>query len=190
MFPWGHLAFGYLLFSPAVRLWRRRAPEGLAVLALAAGTQLPDVVDKSLSWVFQLTPTGYSVAHSVFVAVPVCLAVGALLAARGRGTVGFGFAVGYLSHLAGDVLVAVALRQPYTVERVLWPTVALPGYASERPALDRTLSYVVEWVEFLLATEGLLLPAVYLGPLVAAALLWLLDGAPGIPRPEREAVQR
>ncbi|WP_255194938.1 metal-dependent hydrolase [Halorarius litoreus] len=186
MFPWGHLAFGYLLFSPAVRLWQRRAPAGLAVLALAVGTQLPDLVDKSLSWVFHLAPTGYSVAHSVFVAVPVCLAVGALLIVRGRSTVGFGFAVGYLSHLVGDVLLAVALRQPYTVERVLWPTVTLPGYASERPALDRTLSYIVEWAEFLLASENHLLLAVYLSPLVAALLLWLLDGAPGVPRPERE----
>lgn len=190
MFPWGHLAFGYLLFSPAVRLVRRRAPRGLAVLALAFGTQLPDLVDKPLSWVFHVTPTGYSVAHSVFVAVPVAAVVAAALTARGRGEVGVGFAVGYLSHLAGDVLLAVALRQPYTVERVLWPLVTLPGYASEPSALDRTLTYIVEWMAFLLSSESLLLPAVYLGPLVAAVVLWLVDGAPGVPRPETRLQRR
>lgn len=184
MFPWGHLAFGYLLFSPAVRLWRRRGPEALAVLALGVGTQLPDLVDKPLSWVFHLTPTGYSVAHSVFVAVPVAAVVFAALTARGRGEVGLGFAVGYLSHLVGDVLFAVALDQPYTVERVLWPVVTLPGYANEQPALGRTVEYIVDWAAFLLASESLLLPAVYLGPLVVAGVLWLVDGAPGIPRPE------
>lgn len=184
MFPWGHLAFGYLLFSPLVRLWRRRGPEGLAVVALALGTQLPDLIDKPLSWVFHLTPSGYSVAHSVFVAVPVAGGVAVALTARGRSEAGVGFAVGYLSHLAGDVLLAVALRQPYTVERVLWPAVTLPGYASEPSAVGRTLTYVVEWVEFLLASENLLLPVMYFGPLVAAGLLWLVDGAPGLPRPE------
>ena len=182
MFPWGHLAVGYLLFSPLVRLWRRRGPQGLAVLALAVGTQLPDLVDKPLSWVFHVTPTGYSVAHSVFVAVPVALVVVGALAARGRSEVGVGFAVGYLSHLAGDVLFAMALRQPYTVERVLWPTVTLPGYASDVPATDRTVEYILEWVGFLLAHDGLL--AIYLAPFVAAFLLWLVDGVPGVPRPE------
>jgi hypothetical protein len=182
MFPWGHLAVGYLLFSPLVRLWRRRGPQGLAVFALAVGTQLPDLVDKPLSWVFHVTPTGYSVAHSVFVAVPVALVVVGALAARGRSEVGVGFAVGYLSHLAADVLFAMALRQPYTVERVLWPTVTLPGYASDVPATDRTVEYILEWSEFLLAHDGLL--AIYLAPFVAAFLLWLVDGVPGVPRPE------
>jgi hypothetical protein len=96
--------------------------------------------------------------------------------------VGVGFAVGYLSHLAGDVLFAMALRQPYTVERVLWPTVTLPGYASDVPATDRTVEYILEWVGFLLAHDGLL--AIYLAPFVAAFLLWLVDGVPGVPRPE------
>lgn len=183
MLPWGHLALGYLLYSPTVRLWRRRGPEGLSVLVLALATQLPDLVDKPLSWVFGLAPQGYSVAHSVLVGAPVALAVGWLLVRRGREETGLAFVVGYLSHLAGDVLLGLALENPYAVDRVLWPLVTLPPYGSDRPALSRSLEYVVEWVRLLVATEGYLLPLLYVGPMVAAALLWLVDGAPGFPRP-------
>lgn len=183
MLPWGHLALGYLLYSPAVRLWRKRGPEGLSVVVLAVATQLPDLVDKPLSWVFGLAPQGYAVGHSVFVGLPVALSVGWLLVQRDRAETGLAFVVGYLSHLVGDVLLGLALENPHAVDRVLWPLVTLPPYGSDRPALARGLEYVVEWVGMLVATEGYLLPVVYVGPMVVAALLWLVDGAPGLPRP-------
>lgn len=185
MWPWGHLAVGYLLYSPAVHLLRGRAPGAVGVLALALGTQLPDLVDKPLSWVFHLTPQGYSVAHSVFVAVPVGIAVVALAAEYGRIEVGGAFTVGYWSHLVADVVFAVALREPYAVERVLWPLVVLPPYSSRVPPLARVFEYADRWVEYLLATAGAVGLAVYVAPLVAAGLLWLYDGAPGLPRPRQ-----
>lgn len=185
MWPWGHLAVGYLLFSPAVHLRLRRAPAPAAVLALALGTQLPDLVDKPLSWVFHVAPQGYSVAHSVFVAVPVGLVVLALAVRFRRSEVGVAFTVGWWSHLAADVVFAAALRNPYALERVLWPTVVLPAYADRTPALDRALHYAREWLAYLLATEGPLPVVLYVGPLVAALVLWLFDGAPGVPRPSR-----
>lgn len=186
MWPWGHLALGYLLYSPVVRLIRGRAPTSAEVVALVFGTQLPDLVDKPLSWVFHVTPQGYSVAHSVFVAVPVGLLALAIAARRDRTAVGAAFTVGYWSHLFGDVLFAVGLGQRYTVERLLWPVVTLPEYSSNPMATERILSYLVDWVAHLLATESVLLPLLYLGPLAAAGLLWLVDGAPGIPRPDRD----
>lgn len=183
MWPWGHLAVGYLLYSPAVHLLRRRAPGTVAVLALALGTQLPDLVDKPLSWVLHLTPQGYSVAHSVFVAVPVGVAVVVLAADYGRIEAGAAFTLGFWSHLVADVVFAVALREPYAVERVLWPLVVLPAYSSRVPPLSRVMEYVDRWIEYLLATAGPLAVAVYVAPLVGAGLLWLYDGAPGLPRP-------
>lgn len=182
MWPWGHLAFGYLLYSPAVHLLRRRAPTHAGVLALALGTQLPDLVDKPLAWVFHVTPTGYSVAHSAFVAVPLGLALVALAASRGRPAVGAALSVGWWSHLAGDVLFGLALRNPYAFDRVLWPLVTLPA-PTTRPTIERILYYLSNWTEFLAATDGLLIPVLYVGAFVVAGLLWLADRAPGFPRP-------
>lgn len=78
MMPWGHAAFGYALYSLGHRAWTRAPPSGKAVLAALFGTQLPDLVDKPLSWGLHLFPQGYSVAHSVFVAIPIGLLVIAL----------------------------------------------------------------------------------------------------------------
>jgi hypothetical protein len=49
MWPWGHLAVGYLLSAGAAYLRDHSSPRGLAVVALAAGTQLPDLLDKPLA---------------------------------------------------------------------------------------------------------------------------------------------
>jgi hypothetical protein len=184
MWPWGHLAFAYLLYSPTVRLLRRRAPEAGAVIALALGSQFPDLVDKPLGWLFGFSPSGYGIAHSAFVAVPLGLALagGVAFAASGeRRLVGVAFAVGWLSHLVSDVLFAMLIRNPYTVERVMWPLITLPAEPRAGTTLDRVLYYAVNWVEFLVAAHPLL-PVLYVTPLVVAGLLWLVDGAPGFPR--------
>ena len=78
MWPWEHAAVGYLLLSLGSRASGRGPPSTPAVLALLFGTQLPDLVDKPLSWEFDLFPSGYAVGHSALVAVPVGLLVLAL----------------------------------------------------------------------------------------------------------------
>jgi hypothetical protein len=183
MWPWGHLAVGYLLYSLTVRLLQRRGPTAGAALAVALGTQVPDLVDKPLAWTLGVTPQGYTVAHSVFVAVPLAVAVVALADYRGRADIGIAYAVGHLSHLVGDVVFAIGLRQPYTLERVLWPLVDLPA-TEPRATTGRILEYATDWVAYLLSNGHGAFLAVYLGTLVGAVLLWLVDGAPGLPRPD------
>lgn len=179
MWPWGHAAFGYLLYSFGSRLGYRRPPEGGPVIALLAGTQLPDLVDKPLSWVFELFPQGYSVAHSVFVAVPLGLAVVALAARAGRGRTGAAFAVGWWSHLVGDVAVGLLTgRQAFA--RVLWPVVTLPAYTTEYGAIERVLVYLSAFLEALTAAQQAALLVVYFGPFLVALVVWLADGAPGV----------
>lgn len=185
MWPWGHVAFGYLLHSLARHLGWRRAPGGDEVAVLAVAALLPDLVDKPLSWTFGLFPQGYSVAHSVFVAVPLALLVVLLAVRTDRGAVGGAFLVGYWSHLAGDVLVATVLRKQDALARVLWPLVTLPAYDTDRGALDRALYYAANAVEFLGTTDSLAVLFVYLGPLAAAVLLWVADGAPGVAETRR-----
>jgi len=72
MWPWGHLAVGYLLWSVLVRDRRFRPPTGAETLLLAVGTQFPDAVDKPLAWSLGVLPNGRSLAHSVFLATALC----------------------------------------------------------------------------------------------------------------------
>lgn len=65
----------------------------------AAGTLLPDVIDKTLDWVLGLTPCGRYLAHSL---------AGAALLTAGAVTVGgrrrgLSFGVSYLAHLTCDL---------------------------------------------------------------------------------------
>lgn len=181
MWPWGHAAFGYLLYSFGLRLFGR-TPTGYPVLVLLIGTQIPDLVDKTLSWVLELFPQGYSVAHSVFVAVPIGMLVIAVAVWRRRTSYGLAFLLGYWSHLVGDLLFGLLSSNPYTFARVLWPVVTLPPYSTDLSGLARVQAYVISFLNFF-ADEGLaavlVLLAVYFGPVLLAVVLWLLDGAPG-----------
>lgn len=58
MWPWGHAAIGYLLFSMDTRLRYGRRPGGPATILLFFGTQFPDLVDKPLAWTLPLLPSG------------------------------------------------------------------------------------------------------------------------------------
>lgn len=183
MWPWGHAAFGYLLYSLGSRLFGRR-PNGYPAIVLLLATQLPDLVDKPLSWVFEVFPQGYSVGHSVFVAIPLCIAVLALALWRHRVECGVTFIVGYWSHLLGDIAFGLVESNPYAFARVLWPVVTLPPYTSDLGAVVRIREYVSAFI-YLLSTEeatAALLAALlfYFGPFVFAILIWLIDGAPGI----------
>lgn len=179
MWPWEHLAFGYVLYS----LWehgRGRSPAGVPTLVLAVATQLPDLVDKPLSWGLGLFPAGYSVAHSVFVAVPVSGVALAVAARRDRGAAGVAFAVGYLAHLAGDVVSPVRSGGGLGVERVLWPLVRLPGYETRYGLVERTVYYLARSAHRIADLDSLLPVLVYLGVLATVVVLWLVDGAPGV----------
>lgn len=71
MWPWGHAAVGYLLYRVLGRTSGRTGgdgpPSGPAVVALGVGTQFPDLVDKPLSWSFDLLPAGRTLAHSALI---------------------------------------------------------------------------------------------------------------------------
>lgn len=178
MLPWGHLAFGYLLYSPTRQALTDDRVPGREVLVLAVATQLPDLIDKPLSWTFSVFPGGYGLAHSVFVAGPVGLAALAIAARRDRLGFGLALAIGYWSHLVGDVLAAAVLDNPYAVSRVLWPLVSLPSAHTSLSLFARFRYYLGESVALLEHTQDPLVVLLYFGPLLAAVTLWLADGAP------------
>ncbi|WP_276301496.1 metal-dependent hydrolase [Halorussus lipolyticus] len=178
MWPWEHLAVGYLCYSLVVRVLGRRAPRTWPVVALALGTQFPDLVDKPLAWMVGVLPSGHSLAHSLLVALPVsALAVTAGMA-LGRRRVGAAFAFGYLSHLPGDAFYPLLVGGEANYGFLFWPIV--PASASETGvgfvAMVRTL--FVQYVAELAQGEVSMYLAVEIGLMASVVLLWLYDGAP------------
>lgn len=182
MWPWGHAAFGYVLLSLGSRLLRGKPPSGTAVFALLVATQLPDLVDKPLAWVFHVFPQGVSVAHSVFVAVPAGFLVVGAAHRRGATEVGAAFTVGWWSHLVGDVGAALlyGFGPGFALKRVLWPIATFPPYDDQQLALERVAEYLFELFATLSTTQQLGVFVIYFGPFFVAFVMWLVDGAPGV----------
>lgn len=178
MLPWEHLAVGYLGYSVCVRLFARRAPGGAAALALALGTQFPDLVDKPLAWSVGVLPSGYSLAHSLFVAVPLSVLVATSAWGLGRSRVGVAFAFGYLSHLPADVFYPLLVGGAPVYSTVLWPLVPASDPAATAGFLETVRRLFGRYVTELATDEARAYLAAELGLLASAFLLWLLDGTP------------
>lgn len=183
MWPWEHLAVGYIAYSLLVRLAVRRPPRAGGALAVAVGSQLPDAVDKPLAWSLELLPSGASLAHSIFVAVPGSVLAIALAARYRRTPVGIAFAVGWLTHLVADVAYPAALGRSVRPGYVLWPLAPAPS--SPLAGLIENVSlYGERYVAYLFSPEGAAYLLFELALLVGAVALWIADGAPGLPLPE------
>lgn len=186
MWPWEHLAIGYLAYSLLVRTTERRAPAAGGAIAVAIGTQFPDLVDKTLGWTTSLLPSGQSLAHSLLFAVPVILGVGILAVLVNRSTLGVAFGVGYLSHLPADVVYPALLGGDLNLSFLLWPILAPSG--SQPTAVFAHVHELFAKFGTLLATpEGMYYLLFEVLLLLATLLLWVYDGAPGIPRPTRRS---
>ena len=180
MWPWEHLAFGYVLYSLGVHAFERRAPRGPPVLVLALATQVPDLIDKPLAWVFHLTAVGYSVGHSLLVVVPALTAALALAWRRGRRArrLVAAYAVGHLSHLAGDVIYPALMGKGPQIRRLFWP---LAGYEPTGVgAVAHVTAYLRRYVGQVLSGEAGPLFVVQVGLVAVLLVVWLLDGAPGL----------
>ena len=180
MWPWEHLAVGYLLYSTITRLHSGESPTTAATLAVAFGTQFPDLVDKPLSWGLAVLESGVSVAHSIFTAVGLSLAVVALTRRLDRPRMGTAFAVGYLSHLPADAAYGVMFGNPLQIEPFLWPFVEGQSAAGSG-FLDNVLYYAVRFVFFLATERGLAFLSLEVLLLSFTAWLWVRDGCPGVP---------
>jgi len=182
MWPWEHVAVGYLLVSLYRHARYRDAPREAVAFAAVFGAALPDLVDKPLSWGLGLFPEGYSVAHSVFVAAAVLALAYGLAYRTGHLSVGTAtaFAIGWGSHLVGDVLFPAVQGGRLAFARVLWPVVTLPPYEQRLGFFTRTMLYLHRHAEVTLARglgPELLLEV---GMMLFVVVLWLYDGSPGL----------
>jgi hypothetical protein len=163
MWPWGHLAAGYLVY----RLGRRPL-DGLAVLALVVGTQIPDLIDKPLAWTIPLLPNGRSLSHSLLIVPPLLLVV-AYLASGRRHRVVVALTVGYLAHLATDGLYPLIEGEIYYLGFLGWPLIPPIEYEGA------TQGILAHFLTFQLTPRSgfeILLFGI-------AILAWVLDGKPG-----------
>ncbi|GAB7120018.1 hypothetical protein JCM9743_24830 [Natrinema sp. JCM 9743] len=170
MWPWGHLAVAYLLYTIGSHRRFGRPPRAVPAIALAVGSQTPDLIDKPLAWNFGILPGGRTLAHSLFVVallVPAVLLVTDRLEGR---AVGVAFLVGYGSHLLADVPPAALSGEFAHAAYLLWPVLEQPPEAPVAGILDAILHYYAlgpyEWVQF--------------GLFAIAVLVWYHDGLPGL----------
>lgn len=181
MWPWEHVAVAYLAASVASRyLWGEPPSRAPALAAVLAGIG-PDLVDKLLSWWLALLPSGRSLAHSLVIGGPLVLLVLLVGWRLHRSPVAIAFAVGYLTHLVGDVAYPLVVKDELRIGFLFWPLIPAPG-----GSVDGALPHVSElfgaFLDFLatplgrlyLVAEGLLL--------ALAVAVWVADGLPGLPR--------
>jgi hypothetical protein len=190
MMPWGHLAVGYLVYTVATRMRHRRAPRELPVLALAVGTQLPDLVDKPLNWWFGVFD-GRAIGHSLFVAVFVCAVAFAVARRFGGVSVVSAFAVGVFTHLLGDAVGPLYSGDYHLAAFVLWPLFPAPTYPKDSP-LDHLQQWAVEMQSIAQSPSTLVGSQFGLQLLLFAVLasVWAADGFPGIRAVWKQFVDR
>ncbi len=179
MWPWEHLAFGYVLWSVYVHLRRRRDVRPAEALAVAVGTQLPDLIDKPLAWSFDVLPSGISLAHSLTLALPASVA--ALVVGRrlDRRSAGAAFVVAYASHLLGDALYPFVWGHGFSLAFLFWPLVPT-GSPTTEGLLSNFLYYLNSFLASLATPTGALYVGLEVTLLGTALALWVSDGAPGL----------
>ena len=166
MWPWGHLAAGYLLYR--LLTWGR-APAAIPALAVALGTQLPDLLDKPFAWTIPLLPNGRSLGHSLLL-VPTVLVLALILTDGRERRALAALTLGYVTHLATDALYPALGGEWYYVGFLGWPLVPPIEYEGAPGGI------IEHFLHFELTAQSgfeLLLFA-------AGATLWLLDGQPGL----------
>jgi hypothetical protein len=189
MWPWDHLAFGYLLYLILGAPNPRSQRDDLTFLVLAIGTQLPDLIDKPLAWSLGLLPSGLSLGHSaVFLAILIPIAV-SVSNRYGRPELAGALVTGVASHLIGDVLFALLIGSPRPYQFLFWP--AIP--TAQETSVGFGLAIGEEWsnyIRFLSTSRGALYLFLNLTFNAMALVVWILDGTPGMKAVRRWAAAR
>lgn len=181
MMPWGHLAVGYLAYTVGTRVWHGRTPTGGPTIALAVGTQFPDLVDKPLNWWFGIFD-GRAIGHSALTMGLLCAVVLFVAYRRERGALTAAFSVGVFTHLLGDSWQALLAGDFGSATFLLWPLFPAPTYPKDSlldhlVVMRRQFALLSDLsLETLLTTQvgqQLLLMVVLVG-------LWAVDGFPGV----------
>lgn len=173
MWPWGHLAMAYLVYSLYSRYRLGHRPTAATALVVAGASQFPDLVDKPLAWTLSVLPTGRSLAHSLLVLVALVALLSAVARVRNRGEVegplAFAFGVGAVAHAFGDALYSLIALNFRHAGFLLWPAVPPVEYEVEQ-------SFAAHFALVELS------PELYFEFLLVAlaVAVWRADGYPGL----------
>ncbi|MFC7166012.1 metal-dependent hydrolase [Halospeciosus flavus] len=176
MWPWGHLAVGYLCYLGVLRVRDDGKQTLLTLVAVAFGTQFPDLVDKPLAWTFGVLPSGRSFAHSLLVAAVVIGVAYWVASRRGHAESAVAFGVGYISHSLVDLgpevvwgLVQGDWGQLQWTTYLLWPILSAPPYPNDESFMQHFVGFAMD--PYVLVQFGLL---------GVAVALWIRSGRPGL----------
>lgn len=169
MWPWGHVAVAYLLYSGYCRSSHDRPPLGAAAIVLVIASQVPDLIDKPLGWSLAVLPGGRTLAHSLFGTVAIVTIV-ALFAHRiDRMELAGAYAVGHGAHLLADLPIDLPLGNVDDAIYLLWPLLEPPEYRQVDGILAGFLRFDLGPYEL-----------VQIGLFVIAIAVWYADGRPGL----------
>lgn len=170
MWPWGHAAVGYLLYTAYTRRRYDRPPDDVSTVLLLIGTQFPDLIDKPLAWSLTLLPSGRSLGHSLLILVPLSILAYALAARYQNPEWGSAFAIGALSHAIVDVL-PPAIRGEYAfTTSLLWPLLPAPPYEERNRAI----------VDYFFSIGLTPIVAFEILLMIMMVIIWWRDGRPGV----------
>lgn len=169
MWPWTHVAVGYLLYSAYLHLRWRLRPAGAPTLAVASGALVPDLIDKSFAWYLPVLPSGRSLGHSLLVGVILVALVYWFARRTDRTSLGRSFAIGYLSHPLADGLLPLVRGEWEFLTFLAWPVLPSPQYQGPHSVLARVAGIdPTPYFLFQLALTAL------------GATVWARHGYPGL----------
>lgn len=169
LWPWGHVAVGYLVFSGLSRVGLDRPPRGTEPIVVAVAALVPDLIDKTFAWTIPLLPNGRSLGHSLLLAAVIVIVVGLYYRCTDRPTLAAAFGVGYLSHPFADALQPLIPWEPSSLGYLGWPLVPALEYSQEQSFLAHLTD--IQVTPFFLFVLGLV-------PL--AVVVWVCDDTPGL----------
>jgi hypothetical protein len=180
MWPWEHLAVGYVLYSAYSRVRYGRPPSGAAAVAAVVASQLPDLVDKPLAWGLSALPGGRTLGHSLVFGVPLLVAFWLLVRRYDRPEIAVAASIAYLSHLLTDALYPALLPGgSVSFGFLLWPLLRGSG-SSGTGFLSRLTELLANFGTYATSPAGLAYLAFDATLLGALVLLWVFDGLPGV----------
>lgn len=170
MWPIGHASVAYLLYALSTRSRFDGSPGHGATMVVGFAALLPDLIDKPLAWELGLLPGGRTLAHSLFVLVPLSVAVYGLTRRRGVEESGVAFAIGAISHTFLDAL-PVLWDSTTPWEALFWPLLSPGGVSGEgAPSILGLLRSSLGQPYFLSEFAFF----------AVALLVWRADGYPGL----------
>lgn len=178
MWPWEHLAFGYLLYSFYSHARWNTAPTARTAGVVTIASQIPDLIDKPFGWWLGVLPGGRTFAHSLLTAIPAIVLVALVGWFLHANRAAIAFAIGYLSHIAGDIIYPLIVKRELRTGFLFWP---ITGTDVEPTApVGHITELVADFVAFLLTSVGVVYLVVEILLISTAIVVWWYDDAPGL----------